>query len=66
MPYTEHSHPGHVWHTSDLPTNGEEFALTLDELQEVSSIFSDPSYVPQDDLESHLTQQNKAKWSTWI
>jgi len=42
-----------------LPTNGEEFVLTLDELQEVPYTFSDPSYVPQDDLEPHLIQQSK-------
>jgi len=42
-----------------LPTNGEEFVLTLDELQEVPSTFSDPSYVPQVDLEPHLIQQSK-------
>jgi hypothetical protein len=42
-----------------VPTNGEEFGLTLDELQEVPSTFSDPSYVPQNDLEPHLIQQSK-------
>jgi hypothetical protein len=42
-----------------LPTNREEFALTLDELQELPSTFSDPSYVPQVDLEPHLIQQSR-------
>jgi hypothetical protein len=42
-----------------LPTNGKEIILTLDKLQEVPSTLSDPSYVPQDDLEPHLIQQSK-------
>jgi hypothetical protein len=41
-----------------LPTNGEEFPLTLEELQEVPSTYSNPSYVSQDDLEPHLIHQS--------